>query len=170
MNQTVKIFICNDDSEHTYSFNVYNQHEHQIHIDINDEGTIDLAVRFNKNRSGLFYCSIYQIYSYNKRGLIYNQPIVDTLEPEDCDLSGYIIANEGFYNSDVEITDDEGNITGTQQIVSLGEFLYGMTVYFTNKNKQKEANQLYERYKRNKVEIDTIRELAEAYDRLQARK
>lgn len=168
MNQIVKLFICNDDSEHTYSFNVYNQHEHQIHIDINNRGTIDLAVKFIQQSNGLFYCRIYQIYRYNKRGLIYNEPIITTEDTDESVITGEIIANEGYYNSEVDITDDDGNIIEKMEIVSFNEYFYGIGISFVNRAKQKEANQLYERYQRNKVEIDMFRELAVAYDKMQA--
>ena len=169
MNQIVKICLVNPDSVHNFRFNVYNQHEHEIHIDINDEGTIDLAVKFIKQSNGLFYCRIYQVYRYNKRELIYDEPIITTADTEGLVLTGEIIANEGYYNSEVDITDDEGNIIEQMEIVSLDEYCYVIAVCFSNQRKQREANQLYERYKRNKVEIDMFRELAAAYDKLQFR-
>lgn len=162
-----------------YKLNIYHREGYLFKIYIKDslfgDGYVDLLIKFQKQSNGLVYCKIFQVYAPDKKKLIYNQPItkyvINFYKSITCDVIGY----EDTVNFEEDITDEDGNINGKHKVNWIHNSVISINTFYINKQKQLEADKIYMKlhqqekyYELHKAEIDTIRELAAAYDKMQA--
>ena len=175
MEEMISLILRDGYFDETYSFNLGEQHSHDLEIKLNDsvlgKGYIKLLVKFVKNPKGFIYCRIYQVYATGKQQLNYDWVITNLLNPRQKVISVFVQGYENNLNTTSFTTDDIGNTNGQYQFNSISIKNFSVDVSFVNPKKQEEMDNLYKRrkqqeeyYKLHMVEIDTIRALSAAYD------
>lgn len=163
----------------TYKFNIFYKKGYNLNIHIDNEyyghGYVNLLIKFEKHINGLFFCKIYQIYSYDKKELVYECPITTLINKCRNFMHIPLMGYGDYLNCESFITDDEGNIIGKHKFNSIMLYFFYLDISFINTGKQQEVDNLFRRisqqevyYNLHKDEIDTFRALVAAYDKQQA--